>query len=167
MYEKYLLYKLRYYTWIPSPEKSRKSTQRYDIFSHVFDTTNQLLTRHSPFAPLGQVDEWTAKPSRSSVQGSLSELFRITTTKTLKNLYRSQKMTFKLSQKGKKNNIRWWKPKVTYLMAFLAAENENRQLEDFPKADFGRLPHRLPLSVRTKSLNENFVHWKLCPSLFM
>ena len=24
----------------------------------VFDIANQLLTRHSPFAPLGQVDEW-------------------------------------------------------------------------------------------------------------
>ena len=32
------------------------------------------------------------------------------------------------------------KPKITYLtwvMAFLAAENENRQLEDLPRADFG------------------------------
>ena len=26
------------------------------IFSRVFDIANQLLTRHSPFAPLGQVD---------------------------------------------------------------------------------------------------------------
>ena len=47
---------------------------------------------------------------------------------------------------------------VALTMAFLAAENENRQLEDFPKADFGRLPNRLPLSVRTNSLNKNFVH---------
>ena len=43
-------------------------------------------------------------------------------------------------------------------MTFLAAENENGQLEDFPKADFGRLPNRLSLWVRTKSLNKNFVH---------
>ena len=52
------------------------------------------------------------------------------------------------------------KPKITYLtwvMAFLAAENENRQLEDLPRADFGRLPERF-LSVRTKSINENFVN---------
>ena len=28
------------------------------------DIANQLLIRHSPLAPLGQVDEWTAKPSR-------------------------------------------------------------------------------------------------------
>ena len=35
-------------------------------------------------APLGQVDEWTAKPSRFSAQGSLSELSRIMAAKTLK-----------------------------------------------------------------------------------
>ena len=27
------------------------------FFSCVFDIASQLLTRHSPFAPLGQVDE--------------------------------------------------------------------------------------------------------------
>ena len=31
--------------------------KKYDIFSRVFDIANQLLTRYSPFAPLGQVDE--------------------------------------------------------------------------------------------------------------
>ena len=30
--------------------------EKYDIFSCV-DIANQLLTRHSPLAPLGQVDE--------------------------------------------------------------------------------------------------------------
>ena len=62
----------------------------------------------------------------------------------------------------KKTNIIKEKPKVTYsvtlVLAFLSAENENRQLEDFPLADIGRLPERLLLSVRTKSINENFVN---------
>ena len=62
----------------------------------------------------------------------------------------------------KKTNILKEKPKVTYsvalVLAFLSAENENRQLEDLPLADFGRLPERLFLSVRTKSINENFVN---------
>ena len=31
--------------------------KKYDIFSRVFDIANQLLTHHTPFAPLGQVDE--------------------------------------------------------------------------------------------------------------
>ena len=43
-------------------------------------------------------------------------------------------------------------------VSFLTAENENRQLEDLSPADFGRLPERLLLSVRTKSINENFVN---------
>ena len=71
-------------------------------------------------------------------------------------------MKFKLSEKAKKTNILKEKPKVSYsvalVLAFLSAENENRQLEDFLLADFGRLPERLLLSVRTKSINENFVN---------
>ena len=47
------------------------------------------------------------------------------------------------------------KPKVTYLvalvMAFLAAEIENRQPEDLPQAYSGRVPERFLLSLRTKS----------------
>ena len=69
-------------------------------------------------------------------------------------------MRFKLSRRGK-TNIQKEKPKITYsvalVLAFLAAENENRQLEDLSLADFGRLPERLLRSVRTKSINENFV----------
>ena len=71
-------------------------------------------------------------------------------------------MGFKLSWKGKKTNILKEKPKVTYSVAlvlvFLSTENENRQLEDLPLADFGRLPERLILSVKTKSMDENFVN---------
>ena len=71
-------------------------------------------------------------------------------------------MRFKLSYKRKKTSILREKPKVTFsvafVLAFLLTENENRQLEDLPPADFGRLPERLLLSVRTKSINENFVN---------
>ena len=48
------------------------------------------------------------------------------------------------SLERKKTKIRNEKPKVTYLVAlivvFLAAENENRQLEDLRQADCGHLP---------------------------
>ena len=71
--------------------------KKYDIFSRVFDIANQLLTRHLPFAPLGQVDEWTAKPSPFLIQRRLSESFRIMVAKTPKNPYRLQTGTFKLS----------------------------------------------------------------------
>ena len=63
---------------------------------------------------------------------------------------------------GEKTNILKEKPEVAYsvalVSAFLSAENENRQLEDLPLADFGRLPERLLLSERRKSMNENFVN---------
>ena len=43
-------------------------------------------------------------------------------------------------------------------MTFLAAENENRQLEDLSRADFGRVPERFLLSARANSMTENFVY---------
>ena len=54
------------------------------------------------------------------------------------------------------------KPKVTHsvalVLAFLSAENENRKLEDLSLADYGYLPERLLLLVRTKSINENLIN---------
>ena len=68
---------------------------------------------------------------------------------TQKNPYRWQTVKLKLSQKAKKINKLKEKPKVMYsvalMLAFLSAENENRQLENLPQADFGRLPERILL----------------------
>ena len=47
---------------------------------------------------------------------------------------------------------------MALVVAFLSAENENRQLEDLPLDDFGRVPERFLLSVRIKSIAENFVY---------
>ena len=50
------------------------------VFFTCTDIANQLLIRHSPLAPLGQVDELTAKPSRFSIQvvcWSFLELWRL------------------------------------------------------------------------------------------
>ena len=52
-------------------------------------------------------------------------------------------------------------------MAFVVAENGNRQLEDLSQADFGCLLERLLLSVSKKSINENFVNLKFRPLLFL
>ena len=56
--------------------------------------------------------------------------------------------------RGGKTNILKEKPKLTYsvalVLAFLSAENENRQLEDLSLADYDCLPERLLLLVRTK-----------------
>ena len=48
-------------------------------------------------------------------------------------------------------------------MVFLVAENENRQLEDLPQADFGRVHEIFRLLVRKKSITENFEKRKLRP----
>ena len=62
---------------------------------------------------------------------------------------------------GKKNRkIRY---SIALVMAFLSAENENRQLKDLPLDNFGRVPEIFLLSVRTKSIAENFVYWILRP----
>ena len=69
IYYKHLSHKLRCYTRISGPEKSCNNTrEKISYFFTCVDIANQLLTRHSPLAPLGQVDEWTAKPSRFSIQ---------------------------------------------------------------------------------------------------
>ena len=52
---------------------------------------------------------------------------------------------------------------VALVMTFLAAENKYRPLEHFSQANFGHEPERFLLSVRTKSVTKNFVHWKLRP----
>ena len=49
---------------------------------------NQLLTRHSHFAPLGRVDKWMAEPSLFAIHSCLSKFSRIMAAKTLKNPYR-------------------------------------------------------------------------------
>ena len=43
---------------------------------------------------------------------------------------------------------------------------KNRQLKYLPQADFGRTPERFFLWVRTNSITDNFVYWKL-GSLFV
>ena len=165
----HLSHKLRCYTGISDPEKAVTThLKKYRIFFTCVDIASQLLTRHSPLAPLVQVDEWTAKPSRFSIQGSLSELSRIVALKHWKIRIADRQSGSNFSRRGK-TNIQKEKRKVTYsvtlMLAFLAPENENRQLEDLPLADFALYPK--DLSVRTNSINDNFIIWKLPPLLFL
>ena len=63
----------------------------------------------------------------------------------------SRHSPFPTFPEGEKTNTLKEKPKVAYsvalVLAFLSAENENRQVEDLPLGDFGLLPERLLLSV--------------------
>ena len=58
--------------------------KKNNIFSRVFNIANQLLQRHSPFAPLGHVDEWRTKPLSFLIQGRLSDYFLIMAAKKMK-----------------------------------------------------------------------------------
>ena len=111
----------------------------------MFDIANQLLTHHSPFAPLGQVDEWTAKPSPFSIRGCLSEFSRIMAAKIWKIPIATDSDVQTLLGGEENQNTKEKKPKLTYLVASVkaipAAGNENRQLEDFPHAAFGKKLH--------------------------
>ena len=97
-----------------------------------------------------------SKSSLFSIQGRLSEFFRIMAAQTLKisiSLADSDVQTF---LEEEKTNKRKGKPKVTSMvlaMTFLAAENENRQL-----TYFSRVPEIFLPSVRNKSKPENFVY---------
>ena len=94
----YLSHKLRCYTRISGPKKSRNNIrEKISYFFTCVDIAKQLLTRHSPLAPLGQVDERTGKAFTILNTSCLSELSRIIAAKTLKPPYRWQTMRFKLS----------------------------------------------------------------------
>ena len=70
-------------------------------------------------------------------------------------------MNFKISQRRKKNKVGQEQPKVWYsvalVMAFLTTENKNRQLEDLPLTDFGRVPGK------EKVFNCEFCELKVIP----
>ena len=168
----FLSHKLRCYRRISGLEKSRNNTrEKLSYFFHVCWYSQSAADTSLAFGALRSGGWMNGKVFTILNTSCLSEGSRIMAAKALKNPYRWHTVRFKLSEKGKKTSILKEKPKVTYsvalVLAFLSAENENRQLEDLSLADFGRLPERLLLSVRTKSINENFVNWKLRPLLIL
>ena len=78
--------------------------------------------------------------------------FRTTETKSKEraNYFREYLIIFK---KNSLFNIIFYHINYGVIQGFPAGLSK-----DLPLADFGRLPERLLLSVRTKSINENFVN---------
>ena len=97
--------------------------KKCDIFSRAFDIANQLLTRYMPFAPLGQVDERTTKSPPFSIQGRLSDYFRIMAARKLKYPHTLQKqwracgVSTSSSKLTRENNraLREYSPKFAFL----------------------------------------------------
>ena len=143
---------------------------KISYFFTCLDIANQLLTRHLPLAPLGQVDKWTVKPSRFSIQVVCRSFWNYGgwNTKKSVSLTDCEVQTF-LEDEGNQYTKRKTESYIFsgFGVSIFLGWNENRELEDLPLADFGRLLERLPLSVRAKSINENFVNWKLRPLLFL
>ena len=109
--------------------------KKYHIFSGVFDIVNQLLTRHSPFAPLDQVDELTAKPSLLSIRGCLLEFSRIKAAKTLKKFISLTDSAVHTFLEGKEN------------------QNKKRKTESYVFSGFGNCISR---GWERKSTTERF-----------
>ena len=94
---------------------------------------------------------------------SFVESFRIMAAKTLKKsvpLRDSEVQTF---LEGGKHKIQKRKTESFVFngfgnFIFSQLRTKNRQLEDLPQVDFGRVPERFLLLVRTNSITENFVH---------
>ena len=137
--------------------------KKCDIFPRVFDTGNQLLSRHS----LRLMNE------RQSLHHSQSKvvcrnLFGLLHWK-IRIAFRKWRSNFS----SRKTNQNMKRKTESYVFSGFgncsAADNENRQMEDLPQAtDFGREPERSLLPVRTNSITEDFACWKLGPlSIFI
>ena len=95
--EPVLSYKLQCYIRIPALRKAVTThVKKIRYFFMCVWYRQSAADTSLAFTPLGQVDEWTAKPSPFSFQGRLPEFSRIMVAKTLKNPYSLQIVTFKL-----------------------------------------------------------------------
>ena len=89
----------------PSSQHRNNTREKISYFSTCVD--NQLLTRHSPLAPPGQVDEGTVKPSRFSIQvvyRSFLKLWRLNTKRSV-SLTDSAAQTFLEGEEKEKPKI--------------------------------------------------------------
>ena len=151
----FLSHKLRCYRRISGLEKSRNNTrEKISYFFMCVDKANQLLARHS----VRFMNERRNLHDLQVVSRDFLELWWLKHQK-IRIADRQSGSNFP-SREGNQYTKRKTESCVFrgVCVSFLTAENENRQLEDLSPADFGRLPERLLLSVRTKSINENFVN---------
>ena len=123
------------------------NVKKYNIFWRVFDIANQLLN-----------------VTRLYSVRLINELSKIVCWNVFGLWLKNTRITLSLTDIDVRKFLEGEeeKPKVTYsvalVLAFLAAKNENRQLEDLPQADFCCVPWRFLLSVRTNCRN-TFYHY--------
>ena len=133
-------------------EKPNNTREKISYFFTCVAIANQLLTRCSPLAPLGQVDEWNAKPSRFSLQIVCQNFLELRRLKYLKKPYDWQTVRFKLSKQGKKTNMQKEKTESYEFRGVNAGISLDWELNSTTgRSATGRLADRFLLSVRTKS----------------
>ena len=141
--KKTLLYKLRWFKTISRPEKSREI-----LVKHAYSITIIFyMCLISQSAVSGQ--------SRVACRDFL-ELWLLKKKKKRKIRISNRQCHSKFLRRGSKKKKPKEKPKVrslTWVMVFLVAENENRQLEDLPQADFGREHENISLVGKEKVNN--------------
>ena len=168
LYIKYLLYKLRCSTRISSPEKSCKNTYgKNTIFFHaclISPIGRWHVTRLLRNSARLMSERQSLRHSQSMVV--CRNFVGIWLLKHCKITIAWRKWRQNFRKTGRKPKYQK-KPRVTYsaalVMEILAAENKNRQLQDLPEADFGCLPGRFLLSV--KSIPDNFCILKITPTV--
>ena len=139
---------------------------KYDIFSCVFDIANQLLTRHSPFVPLGLVNEWTAKPS---------PFLSIVVCRNFLRLWLLKHWKIRIAYRQWHSHFPWRERRPKY-----ERKTESYVISGFGdgisrgwgrKSTNGRFATSRFLSCtlrnsfvgKEKKINGNFVYWKLLP----
>ena len=148
--------------------------KKNNSFSRVSDFANQLLQPAATSTSLA----FRAIRSGGWLDGKVTQSKVVSRNFLVLWLLKHCKIRISYRQWQFNISRRWRKPKYEktnrklhiqwlWLIAFLAAENENRQSEVLSQAHFGPVPDRFLLSVRTKSVIENFLYWILWPLLFL
>ena len=137
----------------------------------MFDIANQLLTRHSPFPPLGQVNEWTAKPYHSQFMVVCRIFFGLWLLKYWRVciVYRQWRSNFP----GKENQNKKSRTGSYVFSGFgngISRGWERKSTTNrFATGRFWLCTWKIFifiyifLSVGTNSMTKNFVYWKLGP----
>ena len=161
-----LSFKLRCHTRISSPEKSRNNTREKIRYFFTCVWYRQSVADMS--LPFGATRSgWWMNGKAFTIHNTrwfVGIFFRLRQLKHWKIRIAHRQWRSNFPRRGRKplNEKENRKLRIRKLR-ILAAKNENRHLEDLPlaMADFDCLPERLFLSVRTKSINDNFEPWQL------
>ena len=155
--KKKLLYNVRWFETISRPEKSQEIlVKRACNITIIF-----YVCLISPISCVRLINEWQSDDRSQSRVACRDFLELWQQKKREKFVFLTSKFPRRESEQIRKN-----KPKVrslNWVMVFLVAENENRQLEDLRQADFGRVHENISFVGKEKVNNWEFCEKKAMP----